>query len=269
MALDELKERSSTADAAELRLTLGQHLDELRTRLIRIVLLIAGGMTIGAFLVQPTYNIVLERVRSGLPNGLDYKIVWNSVTEPFSFWMKMSLTLGLIITIPFTVAQIWGFVAPGLKEHERKPFQRIVPVSVGLFFVGAFLGWLILPPTIGWFAGIAQSFQGASVFQRPDEIIYFCAKMVLAFGVGFQLPLLVFFLTKFGLISPATLTRYWRHASVGVFVTAAVVTPSGDPFSMLVMAVPLTILFFGSVYAAKLTMKNNPDNDVPELNDLD
>lgn len=261
-------ERSSSDYNDELRLTLGEHLEDLRGRIVRVVVILTLGMVVGWFLVMPFYEMIMSHVKSGLPNDFNYRIVWRSVTEPFMFYLKMSFLLGLFITIPFTVMQIWGFISPGLRPHERRPLQRVVPISVGLFFIGAFLGWWILPPTISWFAGMAMGFKDIEILQEPKEIIDFCTKMILAFGIGFQLPLLVFFMARLGIITPQAITRYWRHATAGVFLVTAIITPSGDPVSMMVMAVPLTVLTFGSIAAARLTMKNR-DGEDDVLNHLD
>jgi sec-independent protein translocase protein TatC len=99
-------------------------------------------------------------------------------------------------------------------------------------------------------------------------MVIFILKMLLAFGIGFQLPLVVFLAGKIGIIGPDTLTHYWRQAVVFVFFASAILTPSGDPISMLMMAVPLTILLMLSIFAVKVTSRNKASSD-PELNDLD
>jgi len=261
-------ERSSSDNNDELRLTLGEHLEDLRGRIVRIVIILVLGMVAGAFLVMPFYTAIMDHIQGALPKDFNYRIVWRSVTEPFMFYLKMSFLLGLFITIPLTIMQIWGFISPGLRAHERRPLQKVVPVSVALFFFGAVLGWWILPPTVSWFAGIAMTFPDMEIMQEPKEIIDFCTKMILAFGIGFQLPLLVFFLARLGIITPQAITRYWRHGMAGVFLVTAVITPSGDPVSMMVMAIPLTVLTFGSIAAARLTMKHRDDAD-DVLNHLD
>lgn len=268
MSLTRDPNKGGSSSGDELRLTLGEHLDELRTRLVRIVLLLAIGMAAGWPLVVPVHNAMLSRVEMALPAGFQWEPVWSSLTAPFLFQLKMSFTLGLLVTLPLTVWQLWGFVSPGLRPHERRPFQIVVPLSVLLFFVGAGLGWLVLPPTFGWFATMALQFPDVKVLQNPADVVFFSSKMMLAFGVGFQLPLLVFFAARLGLITPETVTRYWRHAAVGVFLVTAVITPSGDPISMMVMALPLTLLTFGSIGAARLTMRGREAKD-DVLNNLD
>lgn len=259
---------SSSDRSDELRLTLGEHLEELRVRLFRIVLVIAIGMVAGWWLVTPVYDHIFLMVKKSLPEGFKFSAAWSSLPEAFFFQLKMALTLGLVITIPLTVMQIWGFIKPGLRPHEQKPLQVVVPFSVALFALGGFLGYMILPITFRWFAEMSQGFAGAEVIQNPADIVLFSSKMILAFGVGFQLPLIVFFLTKLGIITPQAVTRYWRQASVGVFVATAVITPSGDIFSLTLMGVPLLILTFGSIAAARLTMKGR-DSDAEVLNALD
>lgn len=269
MALKLDQTQRSSSQPEELRLTLGEHLEELRSRIVRIALIITFGMGTGWFIFEKFfYNAVMQQVKSGLPKNFNYENVWTNLTEPFMFQLKMSFLIGLFITIPLTVMQLWGFIAPGLRPHERRPLQTVVPISIFLFFVGAFLGWWILPPTIGWFAAMAGTYPDMKVLQNPPDIVSFCTKMVLAFGIGFQLPLLVFFLARLGIITPQAITRYWRHATAGVFLATAIITPSGDPVSMMVMAIPLTVLTFGSIMAARLTMKN-PDGESDVLNHLD
>lgn len=266
--LDQQDGRSSSEQPDELRLTLGEHLEELRVRLFRILAIVCVGMTVGWFLAPPVYDNVMGMVQASVPKEFEMKVVWQNLSDPFMFHLKMAFIIGAVLTIPLSVLQLWGFVKPGLRPHERKPLQTVVPVSVGLFVMGAALGYMILPMAFGWFASMASDFKDPVVYQNPVEIVMFSVKMSLAFGIGFQLPLIVFFLTRLGIISPEAITRYWRQAAVGVMTAAAVITPGGDIFSMLLMGVPLVVLTFGSIAAARLTMRNRDgSNDV--LNALD
>ncbi|MFM9872313.1 MAG: twin-arginine translocase subunit TatC [Fimbriimonadaceae bacterium] len=259
---------SSSEQSDELRLTLGEHLEELRVRIFRIAAVIAVGMVAGWFLVVPVYDHFIKMVKSSLPKDFEFTTAWSSLSEPFMFQLKLALVLGLVVTIPITVMQLWGFIKPGLKPHERKPLQRVVPISLVLFAFGCLLGYTILPVTYQWFAGMSSQFKGSIIIQSPSEIVLFSAKMMLAFGIGFQLPIIVFFLTKLGIITPEAITRYWRQAAVGVFTAAAIITPSGDLFSMTLMGLPMVILTFASIGAARLTMKDR-DGSGDVLNSLD
>lgn len=267
MRLDQ-EDGSSSGQPDELRLTLGEHLEELRVRLFRIAAVIAAGMVVGWFLVIPVFEHLMGIVVENLPKGYKFQQVWSSPSEPFMFHLKMAVVLGAAITIPLTVLQLWGFVKPGLKPHEQKPLRIVVPISVCLFALGGFLGYMILPVTYKWFAQMGEDFSNTTTLLNPAETILFCSKMMLAFGIGFQLPLIVFFLTKLGIITPQAVTRYWRQAAVGVFTAAAIITPSGDIFSMTLMGLPMVILTFASIGAARLTMKDR-DGSGDVLNSLD
>ena len=161
------------------------------------------------------------------------------------------------MALPFTAWHIWGFAAPGLKESEKKPLRGVVPFSVALFFLGVFFCWLVLPSAFQWFASFLDRFPNASLYQSPAEMVSFSLKMMAAFGICFQLPLIVYALGRLGVLTPETMMQYWRQATVFIFFAAAAITPSNDPISMLMMAIPLCILFIISVYAVKLTARKD------------
>jgi sec-independent protein translocase protein TatC len=189
---------------------------------------------------------------------VDYKEVFRNATEPFMLKFRLSFLIGLILAFPFIVLQLWGFVEPGLRPHESRPIKRLAPVSVLLFAMGVFFCWFILPSAFRWFVGYLAEFPGTSLYQEPGTLVFFVLKMLLAFGFGFQLPLVVFLLGKVGLLEPGTLMKYWRQAAVAIFTLSAIVTPSNDAFSMLMMAVPLTVLFAVSVWAIRITSRKRP-----------
>jgi len=186
---------------------------------------------------------------------------FNNVTQPFMLKFKLSFMLGLIIAFPYLVVQLWGFVEPGLKENERRPVRKMIPFSVFLFAMGVSFCWIILPSAFNWFASYIDEFPGTYIFQEPGTMVFFILKMLLAFGMGFQLPLIVFLLGKIGLLTPETLTTYWRQSTVFIFVASAIITPSNDIFSMLMMAIPLSILFIISIWALKITNRKKPKPD--------
>lgn len=253
------KQNSSGDDPEEFRATLGEHLEDLRTRLIRAILVIAVCWAIG-WLIEPQLykflNTMVDRnVRRVLPPGTTYIQAFGNATDAFMLQLKLSFMIGLIIAAPFVVLQLWGFVAPGLKKKERQPFKRLAPFTVGLFLLGASFCWIILPAAIGWFASYVGNFHDTGLIQEPGKMVFFSLKMMLAFGLGFQLPLVVYVLGALNLLSAETLFKYWRQSSVVIFILSAVLTPSNDWFSMLMMAIPLVILFIISVYAVRLTQR--------------
>lgn len=251
-------------DPEAFRLSLVGHLEELRTRIIRSLASLVVAWTICWFLV-PWLNSKIEKmaIAAIAPTlkkfGAEYKPVLHDITEAFTVQLKLSLTLALIFTIPIFVYEIWSFIAPGLKPEEQKPFRRLAPVSVGLFLLGASFAVIILPSALQWFAEQFAAWPGVGLYQQAGKLSHLCLLMVLAFGVGFQLPLIVWALGALNLLTAETLIKYWRHSVTFIFFAAAAITPSNDPFSMLMMAVPLCILFIISVYAVKFTQKKQKE----------
>lgn len=173
----------------------------------------------------------------------------------FMLKMKLSFIVGVTCSAPVIVNQLWGFIKPALKPSERKPFSQFAPVSIFMFLLGAGFCWLILPNAIQWFASYLEEFPGTSLYQEPGTLVVFATKMLAAFGIGFQLPLVVYLLGRLGILTPDTLMQYWRQAVTFIFFFAMVITPSNDPIAMLMMAVPLSVLFIISVYLVKWTVK--------------
>lgn len=260
-------------DPDEFRAPLSDHLEELRVRIFRSLFILVIGWIVGWFLIQPLYNTLQSHVyggiKDGLPKGTGARIVISNATEPFLLLLRLSFMVGLFAALPFIVAQLWGFISPGLKASEKKPIRNILPVAVGLFFTGAYFCWLILPTAYSWFAGFFSYFPGTDLLQDPNQMISFSVKMMLAFGICFQLPLVVYALGRLGLLSAETLLKYWRQATVAIFFIAGAITPSNDPISMLMMAIPLCILFAISVYAVKITQGKQVKVHDPDLDDLD
>jgi len=246
-----------TGDPDEFRLTLVEHLEELRDRIIRAIAIIVVTWAIGWFAFPYCYahlNSVVDRsIKPALPPGTIYEDVVLNVTDLFMLKFRLSFTIGLILAFPFLVLQVWGFIAPALHPKERKPFARLGPLSLILFVMGAGFCWIIIPSALAWFASFSNEFRNIAINQTAGFMITFILKMMLAFGVGFQLPLVVYALGALGLLSAETLIKYWRQAATFIFVASAILTPSNDAFSMLMMAIPMVILFMLSVYFVKLT----------------
>ncbi len=271
--------RTVPEDPEDFRATLVEHLEELRDRVIRALGFLVVGWIAGWFLEPTLYGylngMVVKAANSKLHGtNVHYQEAFRNLTEAFLLKLQLSFIIGLVFAFPFIVVQLWKFIEPGLKPNERKPLKRVAPISVLLFATGAFFCWEVLPYAIGWFTFYVLDFPGVSVIQEPGIMVFFCLKMLLAFGVGFQVPLVVYILGAIGFLSAETLIKYWRHGAVGIFVLAAVVTPSNDWFSMLLMAIPLTLLFIGSIFAVNYTQKkkrkaeltlDEDEAEVPEL----
>ena len=249
--------RKFTGDPEDYRLSLIEHLEELRDRIIRSIGIICVTWTIGWFAEPPLYGyldvLMVKAVRATIPKTSEFREVFNHTPDAFMLKLKLSFMIGLILAFPFLVLQLWGFIMPALKPKEQAPLKRLAPASVILFAMGVGFAWFILPSAVRWFASYIEEFPGTSLYQEAGSIVFFVLKMLAAFGVAFQLPLVVYILGELELLSAETLIKYWRQSATAIFVVAMIVTPSQDPMTMLMMAIPLVILFMGSVYVVRFS----------------
>jgi len=249
--------RQFTGDPEDFRLSLVEHLEELRDRIIRSIAILTVTWIGGWFLVKPLYgyldDMATKAIRATLPKGVEYKEVFNHAPEAFLLKFKLSFMIGLILAFPFLVLQLWGFIMPALKPKEQAPLKKIAPFSFVLFFMGVSFAWVILPSAMRWFTSYIEEFPGTSLYQEAGSMVFLILKLLAAFGIAFQLPLVVYMLGALELLQAETLLKYWRQSATAIFVIAMIVTPSQDPMTMLMMAVPLVILFMASVYVVKFS----------------
>jgi sec-independent protein translocase protein TatC len=248
-----LNRRGANAEEEEFReMELWEHLAELRTRIIRTLIYIGVAAAVlwiffdylWAFLWHPLKPI-LDRFGS--------KVITTSIMEMFMVQLQICLVGGLIAAVPLITYEIWGFIAPGLTRKERKGFYFVGPMAVGFFLLGVTTAYLVLPAAFNYFAGFLTHSQGPGVTFLPQATPYvlFLIKMCLAFGLVFELPVILMFFGWIGLINSGMMLSYWRHAVVACAAVAAVATPSNDAPTMLMMAVPLIGLYFVSIALVK------------------
>lgn len=249
--------RSLPDNPEDFRLTLVEHLEELRNRLIRSILILAGAWVVGWYTMPPLYEIMTNRmaaaVQAVLPKDVQYHEVFLHAPDAFLLKLKVSFFIGLIPAFPLVLLQLWAFIEPALKSNERKAVRKVGPYSLILFAMGASFAWWIMPDAMRWFATYIEDFPHTGITQEAGTLVFFVLKMMLAFGIAFQLPLIVFILGAVGVLKAETLLQYWRQAATAIFVLSAIITPSNDPMTMMMMAIPLVILFMISVYAVKWT----------------
>lgn len=326
----------ANSDPDDVRMTLGEHLEELRTRLIRALIgLFIGAVAcyifidyIQAFLMWPVFAIYESR-------GLDADIRTMAPAEQFMTDLKVAIIVGLIVSAPYSIMQVWGFIAAGLYPHERKWVRAFAPVSIALFFTGALFLIVVVNPLLlkflltyrtelpnvtqymptfliptehpnaikalplatqtapGGVFGAIQPFEkdptaefpqgvpwlneergeirvryGDRIFAlshlkevgRParvvpdirfSEIIPFTLQLAAAFGLGFQVPVVVAFLALIGIVSAAEMAKFRRHVIFVMAIAAAIFTPSPDPFSMMMLLVPMIGLFEAGLLVAR------------------
>jgi len=181
--------------------------------------------------------------------------------EPFTVYVKASLLLGVLLASPWIFIQIWTFVAAGLYPHERHYVHMYLPFSIGLFLGGAALAFFwVFDPVLNFLLGFNRT-TGIAPEPRINEWLSFVLMLPIGFGIGFQLPLVMLFLERIGLFSVAGYLKQWKIAVLVIFVIAALLTPP-DPYSMMLMACPLTFLYFGGVLLCKLMPRHKASRDL-------
>lgn len=229
--------------------TFFEHLEELRARIFRVLIYVCLAMGVG-FWIEPYFyeslTYLLRSQETKLPQGSIF--AFQNITEPFFFKLKVSFILGLMIAMPLIMREIWGFISPALTPRERRTAALLAPFSAFLFAIGVGLGYFIMPAALRFFVGFLDEYQGTVLMQNPGQYIFFVVRMMLAFGLGFQLPIVMMFLAKVGLMTPEVMWRSWRYALVAIAAAAALITPSGDAFSMMAIGAPMSILYFLSIF---------------------
>src|ERR1700710_1924974 len=237
-------------------MALGDHLRELRARLLRSVLALAIALTIALFFYNQLFDIIYHPhpvARERLQGKVDTKGTISGAGGPLLLQLKMCGVAAVVATSPYWLMQIWGFIVPGLHPQEKRWTKIFAFVAGPLFLVGVCVGYYVLPKGLEVLIGFAPA-QLQSLVDFGEYFSFF-SRMLLVFGVAFEIPLFVLLLNLAGVVSGRTLGKYRSWIIIATFTFAAVATPSTDPFSMLMLAVPMTILFLISEILARLLDK--------------
>ncbi len=232
---------TDTDTPVEARMTLIEHLTELRRRLIISFSAIGVGMVAGWFLYGWTIEQLLNPYCQTLDDAQECSLYVTTPLETFNVKLTVAGYSGLILAMPVILWQLWRFIAPGLYSHEKKYAIPFIGSAVGLFFLGGGLAYWSIPRALEFLQSL-----GGDNFQEifaPSEYIGFVVKMIIAFGIGFEFPILLIFLQILGLVSNETLRSGRRYAIVGIVALVAVITPSGDPFTLGVLSVPMYLFY--------------------------
>ena len=238
----------------EQTMSFWDHLEDLRKSIIRMILALAG-VAVVLFLLKDFLfdGIILGPSKADFPFykllGLDFslQLVNLEVAAQFMIHMKVTFVCALILSFPYLVYELWRFVAPALYENEKKKIRGAFSFAGSLFYIGLAVGYfIILPLMINFFAGYQVTPDVPNTFSL-SSYISLLTSTVLTFGIVFQFPTVIAVLSALGVVTKETLRAYRRHAICAVVVLAALITPSGDPFSLLVCTIPLYILYEFSI----------------------
>ena len=226
------------------------HLEELRWSILRSLVALVIGMII-CFAFSGSLLKLLTYPASRLDPPLIFQFL--KVQGMFTVYIEIGFFGGLILALPYIFYQFWKFIAPGLHSKEKRYFLPLILSSTLLFMTGlSFAYWVILPFALNFFVGLAPEDISANI--AIDFYIGFAIRITFLFGIVFELPIVSYFLAKIGFISQALMRNYRRHAIVGIFILAALLTPP-DPITQIFLGIPLLLLYEFSIYIVEAVEK--------------
>jgi len=226
-----------------------EHLEELRKRIIWMIAFIAGGFCVCYYWhnelrswLEGPLNFALQH------NKLPGNLVYTNPTDAFNMDLKVSLIAGIFVASPFVLYQVWAFIAPGLYRNERRYVGPFLFSTVGLFVAGGFFAYkMVFPAALDFLIDYSRPF---TPMVTVNEYIDLFMTIIIGLGVVFEMPILVFFLALFGIISPGWMWRNFRYSILVIFIIAAVITPTTDIMNMCIFAAPMIVLYLGSILVA-------------------
>lgn len=245
-------------------MTLMGHLNELRRRLTRVVIMVLVGFIACYGVAEPIYGWLSEPLKAALPAGS--KLIYTSPQGAFFVYLKVALVTSIFATSPFTFYQLWAFIAPGLYKEEKQAIAPLAFFSAFFFLAGAsFCYFLVFPIAFQFFMGFATDVIVPMI--SVEEYLSFALKLLIAFGLVFEMPLFAYFLAKMGLLTPDMMRNQRKYAILAIFIVAAILTPP-DVFSQCLMAAPMLVLYEVSIYVAASARKKRDERNTTQKTDV-
>lgn len=246
------KDEFNEDDSSDIEMTFLDHLEELRWRIIYAFI----GLIIGTIAAWIFIDFLIENIllKPAVDNNIDLQN-----PRPFGqlfLYVQVAIISGIILSIPNIFYQLWKFISPALRKSERKYIVRIVIFSSFCFIAGILFAYFVMLPVT---FGFAAQF-GTEAIKNEfaiDEYMSIILSIMLAAGLIFELPMLSFFLSKLGILTPAFMRKYRKHSIVIILILAAFLTPGGDPVSQLLLGVPLVLLYEVSIFISKISQRKN------------
>jgi sec-independent protein translocase protein TatC len=247
------------------------HLVELRKRLVNSLIGIGIGMMAGLAVAKPAINYIAQPMLDALNrNHLDPHLYYGHPIGLFSLYISIGLYLGIALAMPWVLYQVWLFVAPGLYKHERKAVASFISSSMLLFLCGVAFGYFVMLPQVLTLVVAFDSTGPIKPWIDINEYFSLILSVLLGLGVIFELPVVVFILSLFGIVTPKFMLKNFRYAMLIITVIAAIVTPTPGATTMLVFMAPMILLYFLGVLVSYLVVRNKrrrqgPPNPPPQM----
>jgi sec-independent protein translocase protein TatC len=239
-------------------MTLVEHLTELRSRLLKSVFAVLAGAIVAWLLYDRIYDFLLEPLCESNPEGR-CRLVITDPLQGLATRLRISGYSGIVLAMPVLMWQLWRFITPGLHQRERRLAVPFVGSALVLFTLGAALAYWTLPRALDFLISVGGDLEP---FFTPDRYTQLVVYMMVAFGIGFEFPILLVFLQLAGVLSNETLRSWRRYAIVGIVVLVAVITPSGDPISLLALSIPLYFFYEVAILIGRLVERRRARAEV-------
>ena len=221
------------------KMTFLEHLEELRERLLVSVIALGVGFLVCWNYADRIFTIIEKPLTQFLPPG--DKLVYTRLTEPFLLYMKVAFFAGIFVASPIILTQLWLFIAPGLYKRERRYAAPFIIIASLFFLAGGYFGYrFLLPATCGFFIETGRQFRQMI---KVEEFFSFASTLILATGLVFETPILIFFLARLGIVTPAFLMQKLKYAVVLAFIISAIITPTPDMVTQSALALPMIGLY--------------------------
>jgi sec-independent protein translocase protein TatC len=252
--------RPPAGDEDELpRMGFFQHLDELRKRLIVSIAAIFAGFLLSWYWAPQMFDFLARPIRNALPPGQG--LAYTRLTEPFMMYFRVALLAGILISSPVVLWQLWLFISPALYRREKRWVWPFVGFGAIFFLSGcAFSYYVAFPLVVGFLVEVGKPFQAVITI---NEYLSMATKLILALGLCFEMPILVFFLARLGIVSERWLLAKFKYAVLIIFIVSAVITPSADIATQCVFAVPMILLYLLGIFAAWLFRRREAPEAAP------
>lgn len=249
--------RTTVAERVDLPgMSLLEHLEELRKRFIHVIVALVLAFFVAYYFHEKIYSFMQEPITYALQkHHLPTQLVYHNPVDPFNLYLKISFMAGAILAAPYILYQVWLFISPGLYKNEKRYVWPFMGATVTLFLLGAFFGYhFVYPGSLEFLLAYGDKFKPLIEINEYTDLFL---TVILGLGITFELPIVIFFLSLFGIVSPTFLWKNIRYAILIIFVIAAIITPTPDIATLCVFASPMLVLYLISIGVSSLANPNS------------